>query len=56
MLGYLLIGVTFTWFVDVTSYKNGVKFNAPLRVACVLAWPLGMLSFLWGYYKGRNND
>ena len=55
MLEYLLIGVAFTWFVDVTSYKNGVPLNVGLRIACVLVWPLGMLSFLWGYYKGRND-
>ena len=42
-------------FLDVTSYKNGVPLNAGLRIACVLVWPLGMLSFLWGYYKGKND-
>ena len=55
MLEYLLAGVAFTWFVDVTSCKNGDPLTPGLRIACVLVWPLAVLSFVWGYIKGRND-
>jgi len=52
---YILIGAMFTWGVDMASYHYKVgQLNNFERIACVLAWPLALLAFIWGYINSND--
>ncbi len=64
---YLLIGVVFTFLVDIsTEYarKKGIEvpdnseWNNDTRLLAILVWPIGLLFFIDGFIKayfGNNN-
>ena len=53
MLKYLLIGIIFTWIIDINARKMDIKFDNWERILCVLLWPFTLANFLVGYVKSR---
>ncbi len=53
MLKYLLIGIIFTWVIDINARKMDIKFDNWERIICALLWPFALANFLVGYIKSR---
>jgi len=54
---YLLCGVLvtifFDWFIKQVSDK---EFTNGERVAVIIFWPIGILSFIWGFIRGEKDE
>jgi cytochrome bd-type quinol oxidase subunit 1 len=52
---YLMIGSVFTMLVDMVSIRySNTKFNNLERIICIIAWPLTLIAFIWGWFNSKN--
>ena len=54
---YIMIGVLATMFFDwfIKQVSNN-EFTNRERLAIIVFWPLGVLSFIWGLIKGKDDE
>lgn len=54
LVSYLMIGVLVTMsFEWVLSKINSEGFTSGERLAVIVFWPIGILSFVWGWFRGK---
>lgn len=58
MVIYLLIGVIWSMFLEfvIVPQVEIRPMNNLTRVVQVLLWPLNIILFIYGYFRGKNND
>jgi len=65
IIKYLVLGVVFAVLVDISTWhaeRKGIKippkamWGTGERIAAILLWPLGVISFVSGYIKARFID
>ena len=49
MIG-VLVTMSFEW---VLSKINSEGFTSGERLAVIVFWPIGILSFVWGWFRGK---
>ena len=54
---YIMIGVLvtifFDWFIKQVSDK---EFTNGERLAVIVFWPFGVISFIWGFIRGEEDE
>jgi NhaP-type Na+/H+ or K+/H+ antiporter len=57
IMTYIMIGVLvtifFDWFIKRVSDQ---RFTNRERIAVIIFWPIGILSFIWGFIRDEEDE